>query len=346
MTRIHHKKGVIVKKSLIILSLITCSFTTQANNLIKNDLVHEQKNCFQGPFENYDSWINFFKKLKQRKIKEPTLLAKTIESFDKRFGEIKFNEYKTSLSCRNFKYTVDGNIVKGFIIKPKQTEESLPVLVYNRGGNGNYGSMVFGNLFNSLFPIANRGFIIIGSQYRGSLTSSDTLDEFGGKDVHDVIELFKFIPDIVGADPTRIGMFGGSRGGMQTFLTLKEIDSVKAVVTSSGIYDLPLTLKTQPKFSQMFKHRIPNFDSNKAVELEKRSVTKWVDKIPKKVPILIIHGEKDQRVSVENAKNLVTEFSKNKIPHKLIVYSNDDHYLSKNSANAIEATVDWFRKHL
>ena len=52
------------------------------------------------------------------------------------FGEDKFNHYKNNLSCNTFKYQVDGNDVFGYIIKPKTNSKKLPVLVYNRGGNG------------------------------------------------------------------------------------------------------------------------------------------------------------------------------------------------------------------
>ena len=140
--------------------------------------------------------------------------------FDSMFGKDKFNQYKSNLSCSTFKYQVDGNEVEGYIIKPKSSLNKLPVLIYNRGGNGGYGSVVFGSMMHNLFPIANEGFVIIGSQYRLSRTKGILLDEFGGNDINDVTALLDYIPNIKGADAQRIGMYGASRGGMQTHLAL------------------------------------------------------------------------------------------------------------------------------
>ena len=209
-----------------------------------------------------------------------------MSNFDRIFGKEKYDHFKKHLVCQNIKYKVDRIQVDGFVIKPKDTKQKYPVLVYNRGGNGTFGSVNLGMMMNGLFPIAEQGFVIIGSQYRGALSKQDNLDEFGGKDVKDVVELFKFIPNIDGADADRIGMFGGSRGGMQTFLTLKEVNNIKAVAASSGSYDLVRNLDIRPAMENVYKHRIPNYFVNKFQELEKRSALKWVDKLPKDVPIL------------------------------------------------------------
>jgi hypothetical protein len=58
--------------------------------------------------------------------------------FDSMFGEERFNRYKNNLTYRTFKYLVDGNTVNGYVIKPKLSKHKLPVLIYNRGGNGNF----------------------------------------------------------------------------------------------------------------------------------------------------------------------------------------------------------------
>nr|WP_239480662.1 prolyl oligopeptidase family serine peptidase [Parashewanella hymeniacidonis] len=197
-----------------------------------------------------------------------------------------------------------------------------------------------------LFPIAEQGFVIIGSQYRGSLTKEDNLDEFGGKDVNDVVELFKLIPNIVGADAERIGMFGGSRGGMQTFLALKEVSNIKAVAASSGNYDLVRGLEIRPAMENVYKHRIPNYFVNKLQELEKRSTLQWVHQLPKDVPVLLIHGAKDKRVSVEHSEKLAAALNVHKIPHKLVVYPEGNHYFSKNRNKQQQEIVNWFKTYL
>ncbi|MFB1000152.1 MAG: S9 family peptidase, partial [Colwellia sp.] len=201
-----------MNKYLIILSLAFLSLSTQASNLISDKRITDQKNCFSSQFTTYDSWRCFIEGKRKKRIKSPEKLFKAMSSFDTMFGEERFNQYLNNLSCSTFKYQVGDKEVHGYVIKPKFMGKKLPVLIYNRGGNGNFGSVVFGSMMHNLFPIANQGFIIIGSQYRGTRTGNHKLDEFGGKDVNDVTALFDYIPSIEGADPKRVGMYGAIRG--------------------------------------------------------------------------------------------------------------------------------------
>nr|WP_246172652.1 prolyl oligopeptidase family serine peptidase [Marinicella rhabdoformis] len=270
-----------------------------------------------------------------------------LTQFDSHFGKEKFDYYQSNLSCVNFKYFVDGKTVSGYVIKPKLSTGKLPVLIYNRGGNGNYGAVVFGSMMHNLFPVADEGFVIIGSQYRGTNTRNKTLqDQFGGDDVNDVTALLEYIPNIEDADEQRIGMFGASRGGMQTHLAVKQSKEIKAIAIIAGVIDLVKELDFRPEMEKVFKATIPDYDKNKVAELEKRSVINWVDELSPKVPILLMHGENDNRVDVNNSIAFADALSKNNIPHKLVVYPGDNHSLMKNKPKAITEIVQWFKKHL
>ena len=88
-------------------------------------------------------------------------------------------------------------------------------------------------MLSTLFPVAEKGFAIIGSQYRGTFDKKVLLgkyDEFGGVEVADVVKLMDFIPHIADIDVNRIGMYGYSRGRMQTFLTLKKLPVMRQLL--------------------------------------------------------------------------------------------------------------------
>lgn len=335
-----------MNKYLLILLLIFSSFLTQASNLIDDKKITEQKSCFTSQFTSYDSWRNFLIEGRKKRFKSEEKLLKSMSFFDSTFSEGEFNQYKSRLSCRWFIYQVDGNEVYGYIIKPKSNAKKLPVLIYNRGGNGSYGAVVFGSMMHNLFPIANEGFVIIGSQYRRSNSKNILLDEFGGKDVNDVIALLDYIPKIKGADEQRIGMFGASRGGMQTHLAVKKAKKIKAIATIAGATDLLKELSFRPAMEKVYKKRIPDYEKNKVSELEKRSVLKWVNELSQKVPILLLHGEDDKRVSVNNSIELADALTKSSIPHKLVLYPGDDHGLMQNKEKANKELVNWFREYL
>ncbi|GAA4815757.1 hypothetical protein GCM10011365_01670 [Marinicella pacifica] len=334
-------------KTITIIILFLLSMSIHAEEIIKSDQIKHQWNCFGGTFSDYDKWRTSIKEKNARKIKSEEQLKKFMASLDSMFGKEQFNQYKATLACRNFQYTVNGHLVNGYVIKPKSTQNKLPVLIYNRGGNENFGGVVFASMMRNLFPIAAEGFIIIGSQYRGTFMPQSTVgDEFGGADVEDVISLLEFIPDIESADPERIGMYGASRGGMQTFLILKKSKNIKAVATIAGNSDLLKGLKERPKMERVYKARIPNYEQDKVAELEKRSVLKWVDELPTHVPVLLMHGTNDTRVDVSHSKELAVALEKHDIPHKLVLFEGDNHTLSKNKTRANKELVKWFRDHL
>ncbi|NQZ11677.1 MAG: S9 family peptidase [Algicola sp.] len=327
--------------------LLLLSFQASSNQLIQSESVSKSKNCFRGPFADYSSWVGFMSTKFKRRFKSDEKVQTEITRFKSTFNEKDFNTYKANLACNMFTYKVNGHPVRGYVIKPKGTDKKVPVLIYNRGGNGNFGAVVFGSMMNSLFPIADKGFAIIGTQYRGTFNSKATLeDEFGGRDVEDVTALLDIIGHIKGIEQNKIGMFGASRGGMQTFLALKQSDSIKAVATIAGMSNLLKGLEYRPEMEHVYIHRIPNYLKNKEKELASRSVLSWVDKLSKDVPILLIHGTNDKMVSVKHSIALAKALKEHKINHKIVLYEKDDHDLTTNQKKAHNEIVNWFNKHL
>ena len=97
-------------------------------------------------------------------------------------------KYLDSLTFYNLTYKSFDNLkIKGFLIRP-QAKGNYPVLIFNRGGNADYGTIRFPFLIDFLAKIAKKGYVIIGSQLRGN-SVSDGQDEFGGRDVNDVLSL-------------------------------------------------------------------------------------------------------------------------------------------------------------
>lgn len=339
--------------ALLACLILTCTFVSLASPIEANKPINVQEvtnfiNCFGGQFDNYEKWRAFIKDKYAKKSKSEEILNKRLAWFDSMFGKEDFDKYKANLICYNFTYPVDGQQVYGYLIKPKEHDKKLPTIIYNRGGNGNFGSVVFGSMMHNLFPIANEGFVVIGSQYRGTFSKANKLDEFGGQDVKDVTALLKYVSEIEGADEQRIGMYGFSRGGMQTHLAVKHANNnqIKAIVTLAGATDLVKGIESRPAMERVYKKRIPNYKDNKQSELAKRSVLTWVDELSKEMPILLIHGSSDKKVSVQHSLDLANALTEHKVPHKLVVYPNDDHGLRVNKHKANQEIVSWFKTRL
>jgi dipeptidyl aminopeptidase/acylaminoacyl peptidase len=274
-----------------------------------------------------------------------------LATFHARFPEADYEYYKSALDCNAITYLVGNLTIRGVYVRPKGHEgKDLPVLIVNRGGNGPSGAWNFSRLFQRVLPLADAGYIVIGSQYRGSRKGDDPSiygsDEFGGEDINDVLALFDLIDRLPGADGRRIGMYGWSRGGFMALMVATEIGHLKAMAVGGTPTDLAAELAIRPEMERVFRARIPNYDENKHAALEARSAVRWAEEIDADLPILILHGEQDDRVSLNSALELAEVLRKLKHPHKLVTYEDGSHGLLERNGEVIDELVTWFNLYL
>lgn len=274
-----------------------------------------------------------------------------LATFHIRFPEADYESYKTGLDCNYIAYPVGDLTIRGVYVRPKGREgENLPVLIVNRGGNGPSGAWNFGRMFQRIMPLANSGYIVIGSQYRGSRKGDDPVvygsDEFGGEDINDVLALFEIIDRLPGADGSRIGMYGWSRGGFMALMTATKTARLKAMAVGGTPTDLVAELVIRPEMERVFRARIPNYEDNKTVALEARSAVHWADEIDTDLPILILHGDRDDRVSLKSAEELAEALKELQHPYRLVTYEGGSHGLLERNREVIDELETWFGAHL
>jgi predicted esterase len=211
--------------------------------------------------------------------------------------------YLDSLDFYRLTYQSDNEIVQGFSIEPKFKNNS-PVIVFNRGGNREHGRLSVKSLLFATSKLGSAGYIILASNYRDN-------DEFGGSDIQDVLSLINITSEFDGADTSRIGMFGWSRGGMMTYLAVKNTDRVKTVVVGNGVSDLFKSITFRPEMEKyVYSKYIPNYWENKEQELTNRSVIYWTDKLNKSTSFLLLSGTNDQLVNPSQSENLAKILAK------------------------------------
>ena len=71
----------------------------------------------------------------------------------------------------------DGNLVTGLVAVPKE-KGNYPCVVFNRGGNREFGRLLVAHGTDILAPIAAKGYIVAASNYRGN-SGSEGMEEFG-----------------------------------------------------------------------------------------------------------------------------------------------------------------------
>ncbi|MCD0474219.1 prolyl oligopeptidase family serine peptidase [Flavobacterium sp. EDS] len=253
-------------------------------------------------------------------------------------------QFLDSLNFHSINYMSFDNLkLRGFLIEPKK-KGVYPVLIYNRGGNGNFGAVKSGFLTEFLSKIANEGYIVIGSQLRGTSVSEGE-DEFGGKDVNDVLSLFDIIDQLPNADKKRIGVFGWSRGVMTNFLMLKKTNRIKTNIAIAGQADLYQTKR--PEMFGVYRERIPGYAKDSVTALKSRSSLLAIDSIQNKnVSHFIIQGNKDVKVDVNNAFAFYSKLDSKGYTTRLLVYENEGHDLEVVNDNLLDQIADWLKRYL
>ncbi len=253
--------------------------------------------------------------------------------------------YLDSIHVYRISYLSDGLKINGLLAMPKK-QGKYPCVIFNRGGNRNFGSLKAYHGAFTLGQIAKEGYVVIASQYRGNGGSEGT-EEYGGQDVNDVVILTEVLEEIEQADAQKIGMYGWSRGGMMTYIALTRTSKIKAAVVGGAVSDLYENIVDRPEMEKgVLSELIPNYQLNKEDELNKRSAVKWVDRFPKDVPILMLHGNADWRVKPYHSLKLAMKFDDYRIPYRLIVFEGGDHGISEHKKEVNYQVISWFDRYL
>lgn len=207
-----------------------------------------------------------------------------------------------SLDARRYRYLSDGLSINGYIWTPKEMNQQLPLVVWNRGGTREYGSI--GERQGTAYAdipcdLARQGAVVVASEYRGGL-GCEGEDEWGGDDLRDVVRVKEIADQLPFCTPGEAIVAGASRGGMMSYLLAAREPWVKAVISLAGTADLITSAQDDPDMKRIYEECFGGSEE----EMKKRSATHFYPDIPKELPILMMHGLQDDRVSVEQARKL------------------------------------------
>ena len=237
-------------------------------------------------------------------------------------------------------YLSDGLRVKGYLIRPAD-DATYPGLVYARGGNRDFKPITPSRVWGRLARMASWGYVVAGSQYRG-VAGGEGGEEFGGAEVHDLLNLIPLLEGEPGVDATRLGIYGGSRGGLMTYLTLAQTDRFRAAVIRAGVSDLISWREDRPEMDEVFSETIPGWDTNRSDVLLARSPARWADRLSLTTPILILHGTADWRVSAQQSQTMAAALLDSRHPFRLVLFEGSDHQLNEHREEHFRLAREWF----
>ena len=239
------------------------------------------------------------------------------------------------VSTYRIKYQSDDCEVVSYLSVPiacLEEKKAYPCIIYNRGGNQDYGA----NKPEDIAYLAeSSGKIIFASQYRG-VDGGTGKEQYGGDDLHDVLKLVDFCEEFSFVDMDKLYMMGVSRGGMMTYMAIREDDRIKKAVIVSGLADLFMSCEERTDMKQLCMELIDVSPEEKPEEYEKRSATYWADEI--NCPVLMIHSKLDEKVSFAQAEKMANALDEAEKEYKFVTYEDDVHGLHTED---FEIIMDW-----
>ncbi|KAB7764454.1 alpha/beta hydrolase family protein [Xanthomonas maliensis] len=187
--------------------------------------------------------------------------------------------------------------------------------------------------------LASRGYLVLQVNYRGGRGRGSRFEhagyrQWGEKIQDDLIDGVRWAIAQGLTDQTRICSYGGSFGGYAAMMVqVKAPELFRCAVGLAGVYDLQMMYDKgdiqQSDFGINYLQRAIGHDQ---ADLAAHSPVSLADRI--KVPVLLVHGEEDQRVPLAHAKSLRAALTRANNPPEWMAVPKEGHGFY-NNANQI-----------
>jgi dipeptidyl aminopeptidase/acylaminoacyl peptidase len=143
-------------------------------------------------------------------------------------------------------------------------------------------------------------------------------------------------------DSKRMAIYGHSRGGMAASLLSVRLNDVRAAILSAGIYDFRKA-HDEARIEGIRENMKSETGMTDAAVRERSSVLHMENL---KCPVLILHGDKDENVSVGQALLLRDRLTALKKDFEIRIFPGEDHTLRSVAKEVNQTMVDFLRRRL
>ena len=246
----------------------------------------------------------------------------------------------------------DGMELDGILTVPNGHEASnLPMVLLPHGGPiGIEDTWYYDN--DAAF-LASLGYLVLQVNYRGSSGRGAgfrkaAYRQWGTRVQQDLIDGVTWAINQHYADAKRICVYGASFGGYAAMMTtIRAPGMFKCAVGYAGIYDLKMMYdKGDIRESKTGRSYLTQVIGKDDAELAANSPDKLADKID--VPVLLVHGEDDQRAPFAQAQAMRAALDAAHKPYEWLAKPGEGHgfYSEKNNIEFYTTLQAFLDKHL
>jgi dipeptidyl aminopeptidase/acylaminoacyl peptidase len=239
----------------------------------------------------------------------------------------------------------------GILIWPpgkSHADGPLPCVVSIHGGP--YGR--WPNEFITRFGrwIAQHGYLVFlpnprGGMGHGAAFAESVRNTVGNEDYLDIISGVDLLVEQGLADPDRLGCGGWSQGGFMTAWIVGQTTRFKAGVMGAGVSDWGMMIATSdiPTYEQYMGGGNP-YEGVGAHSFDAQSPASFVSNAT--TPVLIVHGENDERVPVTQGIHFFRGLRRYGVPTELVTYPREPHGIQERNhqIDLNNRIVEWFQR--
>jgi dipeptidyl aminopeptidase/acylaminoacyl peptidase len=245
----------------------------------------------------------------------------------------------------------DGLEIPGFLLRPRTAspERPAPAIVYPHGGPTDaYMDMWDGHAQYFL----DKGYAWLAVNFRGSTGYGREFERanhgvWGVKDTWDCLAAADHLRTLDWIDGDRLAIFGASYGSCMALLSVTDDPEhrFRCAVTKYGDCDILTSWAQGDREGVQDLERMMGHPADARAEYRAGSAIHRIDDI--EAPLLIAHGERDERVSPKQSKELVAALRRAGKTFEYVTYPTEAHGLLRAGPQLhfyrrLERFFDWY----
>lgn len=248
----------------------------------------------------------------------------------------------------------DGYDIDIWLIKPADFDPATtyPVILDIHGGPNSWYGHAPSNMDRAL---AGAGYLVAYSNPRGSGTygrkfTQEVINDWGGGDFEDLMAVMDHVLELPYTDASRTGVYGYSYGGFMAAWIIGHTNRFKAAVIGAPVVDL-ISFFGQADIGHDFgPMQIGGTPWENEPEYRFRSPLTYLDNV--ETPVLILHGEADDRVPIGQGEQLFATLASMGKEVEFVRYPGGSHVsvtrtgYPAHRVDYLERLIGWFDRWL